>query len=599
MSNQKVSATNGGVNWWLFREKPGEFAKVLAIGISAAIVVMLFVLPRIGSVLPKILGDELLYSQHARLLSPSEWTLPNYLFYWVFSSTNACGYEFYSCGKSINFTLLLGIGFVIYLTARLVAAPWPSLYLAVLTLIGPIAVYASYFTPDTMFFLGMSIVIYRSLRANSESKFHQWILLGAILGVTSTVKPHALFVIPALVVYSMFLISKYDVKGIGRGILNSGILILSTLSAKFALGFAIAGPKGLSLFGPNYEGAWDSATRASSLGYSESTSHANVLAVTVSETDLPKQFAAEASNMDSYLSMTVWELVIHAGFIAFMFSVPVLLAFRHLVPLFATRELTEKSVAQKLSFLSLLVLATGIVTTSVFTAFAPTWGEILDFRLMIRYYEYVFPFLVILTLITLPKSKAKVSVYLGVLILSILAIASTTKLAKDVPPLFTDSTLFSGLYFSNISIWVFCVAGIALLLYGASAPENARKYWLYGWLPAITILVAISTQIGMTNPSSEKGMYTVAAQTAHDKLSLEQREQLLVVGNYKNNVQASQLWIDSKGVQGVWLDRGQTVNVDALGPEINYVLLIGELGISGNFRIIEKSESFAIVERLK
>ena len=599
MSNQKVSATNGGVNWWLFREKPGDFAKVLATGIGAAIVVMLFVLPRIGSVLPKILGDELLYSQHARLLSPSEWTLPNYLFYWVFSSTNACGYEFYSCGKSINFMLLLGIGFVIYLTARLVAAPWPSLYVAVITLIGPIAVYASYFTPDTMFFLGMSIVIYRSLRANPETRFHQWMIIGAFLGATSTVKPHALFVVPALMVYSMFLISKYDFKGIGRGMLNSGLLVLATLGAKFAIGFAIAGPKGFSLFGPNYEGAWNSATRASSIWDSESTSKADVFAATVSETDLPKQFAAEASNIDAYLSMTVWELIIHAGFLTFMFSVPVLLAFKNLIPFFATREFSERSVAQKLSFLSISMMATGIATTSIFTAFAPTWGEVLDFRLMIRYYEYVFPYLVILTLITIPKSKAKFPAYIWALLLAILAVTSTTKLAKDVPPLFTDSTLFAGLYFSNISIWVFCVAGIALLIYGTSTAENARKFWLYGWLPAITILTAISTQLGMTNPSSEKGMYTVAAQTTHEKLSLEQREQLLVVGNYKNNVQASQLWIDSKGVQGLWVDRGQTINVDALGPEITYVLLIGELGVSGNFKIIDKSESFALVERLK
>jgi hypothetical protein len=69
------------------------------------------------------------------------------------------------------------------------------------------------------------------------------------------------------------------------------------------------------------------------------------------------------------------------------------------------------------------------------------------------------------------------------------------------------------------------------------------------------------------------------------------------VGNYKNNVQAAQLWIDSKSVQGLWIDRGQNLDVDTLAPQAKYVLIIGEMNISGSFEIVKKDESFAIIKR--
>ncbi len=599
MARPVTKANSSGINWRQFSTSPGAFGKSFGITLAAIAGVLLLVLPRISEVLPKVLGDELLYSQNARLLGPGEWFLPNYLFNWIFGSTNVCGYGFYSCGKSINVFLLLGFGFVIYATARLILKPSLSLFIAFATCVGPIAVYASYFTPDMMFYLAMAIVVFVALQLNHSSPWLHWLTLGAALAVASVVKPHALFALPAIVMYCLFLALSADDKKFIFAARNMCTVLASTISLKLALGFALAGTNGLSLFG-SYGKALESA--ASSIAQNNGTnapmvppSNEGSSAGTGTGTSSTTTISGEVD----FGSMAAWELVLHIGFLVIAFSLPLLVASRRISQAISAQETNQTSA--KLSFLAISILTMGVASTAIYTAVAPSWGEILDYRLMIRYYEYVLPFLVIAALINI-KSQPESKGLVRQLVISVAAIGvavlATTKLATVVPPLYTDSTLFSGLYFSNISIWIFTAISAGLLLFALKYQAKAAKYWVFGWLPAVTVIVAISTQIGMTGPSSIKGLYTTAAQTTHSLLSQEQRDSLIVVGNFKNNVQAAQLWIDSKSVQGMWIDRGENLNVDSLAPEAKYVLIIGEMNISGSFEVLKKDDSFAIIKRI-
>lgn len=593
MSKAVSNSTSTGINWRQAWDSPKEFGKSLTIGLATIAGVLLAVLPRISEVLPKILGDELLYSQNARLLSPEEWFLPNFLFNWVFSSTNVCGYGFYSCGKVINVFLLLCLGFIIYASTRLIAKPSLSLLMATLTCVGPIAVYASYFTPDTMFYLAMAIVIFIAMQLNLDSKWWMWLVLGATLAVASLVKPHALFAIPALIAYCLFLAIGASQKKIIAAFRNIVIFVSATILLKFAFGFAFAGSNGLTLFG-SYGNALDLASKA----MTQTTSPGGqVGGTTTNQISTPASGSVQqAAASTDFATMAGWELILHFGFLIIAFSLPLFIASRRIGQSIAIRN--TNPVETKLSFLTISIVLMGVISTSIYTAVAPSWGEILDYRLMVRYYEYVLPFLVITALVQLDESN-KVNVRRIVLsfLAIIVAVLASTKLVSVVPPLYTDSTLFSGLYFSNISIWIFTIISAGMIIYSLKNQGKASKYWLFGWLPVVTVIVAISTQVAMTGPSSIKGLYTNAAQTAHELLSQEQRDALIVVGNYKNNVQAAQLWIDSKSVQGMWIDRGQNLDVDSLSPGAKYVLIIGEMNVSGSFEVVKKDESFAIIKR--
>ena len=89
---------------------------------------------RVAPVGPAILGDEYIYSQSARHQSP--WgpqitgDFSNYLFNIVYSTTNVCGPNFYTCGKILNLVFFVGFIFLIFIAALRVMPFWPSAVLA-------------------------------------------------------------------------------------------------------------------------------------------------------------------------------------------------------------------------------------------------------------------------------------------------------------------------------------------------------------------------------------------------------------------------------------------------------------------------------------
>ena len=84
------------------------------------------------TVLPKILGDELIYSNNARHTALADSSVPNYFFNIIFNSTSGFGYGFYTAAKVYNLGFLLAFSAVVYFAARLIAKPGVSFAVAML-----------------------------------------------------------------------------------------------------------------------------------------------------------------------------------------------------------------------------------------------------------------------------------------------------------------------------------------------------------------------------------------------------------------------------------------------------------------------------------
>ena len=151
---KNTAADNTPVNWGLIKNNPGKFWKTF--GWVAPIVALgvIWVMTRIMTVLPKILGDEYVYSINARHTPLADSSVPNYFFNLLFGTTSAFGYGFYTAAKVYNLFFLLAFCAVVYFAARLIAKPGVSFAVAMLALVGPISAYASYFTPEMMFYFG-------------------------------------------------------------------------------------------------------------------------------------------------------------------------------------------------------------------------------------------------------------------------------------------------------------------------------------------------------------------------------------------------------------------------------------------------------------
>lgn len=231
------------VNFSMWRNNPAKFWKIAGWLVPTIGLGLIWVATRIWGVLPKILGDELIYSTNARHLALADSSVPNYLFNLVFGMTNTCGYGFYTCGKVINMLFLVGFAVFIYLAARLLVEPGMALFVDFLALVGPISAYASYFTPDMMFYFGASIVIYASLRTSDGTALGRWALIGLGLGLVTLIKPHALFMIPPILAYVIFLGIKAGKAAAGKSVLSALVFGAAVFATKFAIGFMFAGQK--------------------------------------------------------------------------------------------------------------------------------------------------------------------------------------------------------------------------------------------------------------------------------------------------------------------------------------------------------------------
>ena len=575
-----IASGNTPVNWGLIKSDPGKFWKTFSWVVPVVALCVIWVMTRIMTVLPKILGDELIYSNNARHTALADSSVPNYVFNLLYSTTSNFGYGFYTAAKVYNLFFLVAFCAVVYLAARLIAKPSVSFVVALIALVGPISAYASYFTPEMMFYFGCAVVIYFALRFNARTGAGKWALLGFGLGLVTLVKPHALFLTAPLLAYIVYL----AFKGAGNGWLKSIARVLSFAGAlvitKFAIGYAFAGEKGLSIFGGSYDASAASAINSGGAATGGAVTDPNVAVI-----------AAGGA-----VGTTLWQVLFHISYMLMFLAVPLILTGIQTIRAFRTKG--EPSETTKVSFFLFVALIALVLVSAAFVAYSSAFGETLQNRVMIRYYEYLIPFLP-LTLLPLgnhiPKlgSAAKWAILAGAGVWLIIALPNMSTI---VPPLFTDSSMIASAIKSGIPLAVFAAAGIGMLAYWLFKPETGSQVWLYAFAPLMVLVYAISCYTNMTVPSSNVGMYTGSSRWVHDNISAKDRENIIVIGNNFQNVQAAQLWLDTPSSTGQMVAEGQEININDFPEKGQLILAIGKVALTGDGFIIKQENSWALIK---
>jgi phosphoglycerol transferase len=579
MTNLKDSNVTP-VNWALIKTNPTKFWQTLAWVVPVVGLGVIWVMTRIMDVLPKILGDELIYSINARHTALADSSVPNYLFNLVYSTTSGFGNGFYGAAKMYNIVFLIGFAAVVYFAARLIAKPGVSFMVALIALVGPISAYASYFTPEMMFYFGCAVVIYFALRFHARTGAGKWALLGVGLGLVTLVKPHALFLAAPIVAYIVYL----AFKGEGNGWLKSVARVVSFAGAmlvtKFAIGYLIAGQKGLAIFGGSYDASASAAAKSGGAAIGGAITDPNVTAI--------------ASG--GAVGTTVWQILFHISYMLMFFAVPLVLTGIQTIRAFKAKG--EPSETTKVSFFLFVALIALVLVSAVFVAYSSAFGETLQNRVMIRYYEYLIPFLP-LTLLPLgnhiPKlgKGAKWGILGGAVVWLAVALPNMSTI---VPGLFTDSSMMASAIKSGIPLTVFAVLGVGMLAYWLFKPEIGSQVWLFGFATVMVLFYAISSYVNMTVPSSHVGMYTGSSRWVHDNISAKDRENIIVIGNNMQNVQAAELWLDTPSATGQMVAPGQEVNINDFPEKGQLILAIGQVALTGDGFIVKKMDSWALIK---
>lgn len=210
---------------------------------------------RIIGVNVSVLSDEYSYVLDSHYKGFVEARYPNHLFQLVFSATKECGAEFYSCARSLNALFVIGGAIFIYLLAKHVSGKkWLGSLAGITAILGSYGTYTAYFMPEAVFNFSMIVFYWALIRFGDSSKLVAWASFGLILGIASLAKPHAFFVVPALVLFMFLWTRATETKFVFPAILRIAAFGISSVGIKFGLGYLIAGPKALSIFG-SYSGA--------------------------------------------------------------------------------------------------------------------------------------------------------------------------------------------------------------------------------------------------------------------------------------------------------------------------------------------------------
>ncbi len=506
----------------------------------AAIVIIFGLLFRNCGIYPVVFADEYNYSKFSRLLPLQDSVFPDYLYLVIYRLTSICGDGFLDCARILNILFFVAAMPFIYLTTRRVSTRWVASIVALLALLGPINSYTAYFMPEALYFFSFWLLTWFILRIDNTSGLRSWCFAGILLGFSAQIKPHALFLLPAIAGYILYVNRKKEGKWMLQALRDAIIFVAFAFVAKASIGYLCAGKAGLTIFGSFYT---------------------PILTQTVSK---PGQYL-------ELLSLSIENVKGHVLAICLMFGVPIAFAIKASFDSAVSKE--EVGAGHRVAVYALLVLVSLILVASLFT------GATADVRhLRMRYYNFALPLLLVIAASQLSfeqttnmlKRRAIVALPIGAAILY----AVYTFLVPFMPN-FIDSPELSGLTSSPIVFYALSgisMAALALWVYSARA---GAKIFLFLLMP---LAVGFST----CDVNHELRLRVVpdvfdkAGIFAKQFLPDEELSKLVIAGSEPGGLFRSLFYLDNPKASWKTIPQGAACDLSKLPAGKEWILVIGD-----------------------
>ena len=554
-----------------------------AVGLVAA---FFWLQAKVSGVFPTVFQDEWIYSMHSRLLPLSDSPIANYLYSWVYSGTNVCGLDFYSCAKQANVIFMLIFAVGIYLIARRYLGFYASAAIAFLSAISPISTYASFFMPESMYFAFSVFAIWAVLELRDRNSFVWAVGAGALLGATALVKPHSLFLLPVIGLFVVFVARPAGAGWAKRAGFGTAYLA-GFLAFKFGLGFLLAGSAGLVWFGTSYEATLNSVLNPGASGISSG----EIFGTPAQSLASGQQFfAADAVDAPKgILELFIAQLGGHyLGLFALAgVTLPAILA------LLATRA-EQNAKLRELASLIALSLVIFVPAFALFAALAINGGDPLQDRLVMRYYEFLIP---IAFIAGIAGFKA-VQQLAGKFKLGILLVTSIGLFVVGIAgvgqylPLIWDGAMLQGIATQRWLIAIYLIASAAVLIANLGKKEQMLKtLWMF-LVPLVFLSSSFVATSALRDNSLAPVYFDLAGQYARDNLTAIEQDDLVVVGQVRNELEAAKFWIDNPNVDQFVSPANSTVELGSLPADTKWVIAMNGVVISGNVSIVQGGDNW-------
>lgn len=527
---------------------------------------------------PAILGDEWVYtmsSRHGEIWGTTQDPLGNYLFNLVYRVTNICGPDFYSCGKLINLVFFGGFLVVLLALALQYLPYYTSVFLIAGVGLSPLSVYVSMYLPESLYFFLIGLTALFVSYGIASDKATHWAAAGLSLGSAALVKPHALIsLIPLAVFLAIYSLEKRGVRGF---LVRAGSALGGFIVARFLVGFAVAGPKALNFFG-NY-GLGDALETAADFQTTQS--------------DLNVGSTVGAGPMTGVLNLFADQSWVHAQVIAALLGIPVAVLVWNAIILFRT---PDPSNSQRFALLALIWLLSMVIAIVAFTGWITGSGDDHTFRVLLRYYDFIFPIVGVAALAALHRSPMTNSKPLARWVSAglVLAVASPAFAGAfgALQIQIADAPNLAGLV---VNRFVFDSVAMALILgLGVMA-------FFPGLLKNVALIAVVFTAV--VTGFQAQGQYIqfrgqdqasdVAGKALYELRDMYALDEVLIIANSRFDARVASLWMDVDNPI-LLLNPGAIVPTTAEQlPEL--ALVVGDVELEGDFTVLLSGSGYEFI----
>jgi phosphoglycerol transferase len=539
---------------------PGLRQHVFPLAASLALAAILgWLLMRNHGLNPTVFADEWYYSKMARLQPLAEAIVPSYLYLWLFGATSACGTGFLECARAANALAFVAAAPFVYLLARSVAGRATAAAIALLATLAPLNLFTAYFMPESVYYFGFWVLSWLALTRRHWHWALHALACGVLLGIMSLMKVHAVFLLPALLLflaYSRWMAGK---GWLGSAALSMAIAASAMFAVRFGIGYLLAGAPGLSLFGPFYADGANSASAGNKLRL------------------LKPAFVIGGA---------------HLMLLALAFGLPLALLLQGVL---RPSKRDQAGQADLVGIYTLLMLGAAAGMTILYTATLDHPGSSEGLRVHARYYSFVLPLLWVVAASAMERRReapAALRWTLALLLAALLALAivkfpTYTFNAVDSPEAFTLRLN------QPLSLLILALQVIALLLWAAGR-MSAQRLFLFGITPLYIGMGIVENNyqlsLNINNQAAD-----MAGKAAHRLVPPAERGKITVAGWDLSQVMRAQFHIDNKDTAMLVLPPDAPLQAYQLPVRNKWLLVFGNHPLPPGVRPVDGNEYYALV----
>jgi len=516
------------------------FIYILIIGIF---ILFFGLLIRNTGLYPVVFSDEWRYSNLSRNISLDLASVPSYLFLLIFRFTNFCGEGYLNCARIINVILFIGAIPLIYDIAKTVTSKNIAVLIALLSGLSPFNTYTAYFMPESMnFFVFWSLTwtIFK-FKPGRNSLFYT--MVGIILGAMSLIKVHAIFLIPALVV---FFIYRNWISGYSNWMMKTSIFLCyflaSFIAVKLILGFMFAGLNGITILGHEYGAITDSFKATGKLW--------------------------------GQVDKEIFCLQGHLMGLIFLFGVP----FASYNSYWKCKKTSlVNNPLSDIRIYTATILIVLVILSVYFTSTIATSGTYETItRIHMRYYNFIFPLFLIITAGSMRETSGMGAFWLKLLVsvlIIIVTVLAIIFLPKMYDPGLVDCPELRGVTF-NPKIFTF-LGGLSVLtsIVWLFSSNQGNRIYFFIFLP-ISILVSSLFVTKELRMRIMPDVYDKAGIFTHNYLTSNQIAKTAIVGSEPGSLFRAAFYLDNPATRIVHIGKNAPVDLSLIPKGIEWILVI-------------------------